>query len=224
MFSKYFSDFDKKFTKITKTSKKAVAKGKAKKAAVKGKAKKTAKKSKVQKDIVKSKIDINLFRDNISKIIPEDYAVDSIKPVDSSGFSPDGADMILYKRKYENIVEIMNGFVPYELIYGTFFVAQELNKNSLAEMLNRIVGVKKLNMFAQDLPEEYPMNIPSFVVVNSTAYNLMDLKNDILNYYMAKSIAGEYELDILVILNKGVIIKDWREKRSFIGLETKNDT
>ena len=41
---------------------------------------------------------------------------------------------------------------------------------------------------------------------------------------MAKSIAGEYELDILVILNKGVIIKDWREKRSFVGLETKKDT
>ena len=37
---------------------------------------------------------------------------------------------------------------------------------------------------------------------------------------MAKSIDHSCELDILLVLNKCLLMKNWREKRSFIGLET----
>jgi hypothetical protein len=41
---------------------------------------------------------------------------------------------------------------------------------------------------------------------------------------MAKSIDNRLEVDIVVVLNKGIIVKDWKEKRSYIGLETNEDT
>ena len=41
---------------------------------------------------------------------------------------------------------------------------------------------------------------------------------------MAKGIDNISEVDIIAILGKGVIVKNWREKRSYSAIETGKDT
>ena len=53
---------------------------------------------------------------------------------------------------------------------------------------------------------------------------MMEIKNDILNYYTNNNIDSEHEFDIMMIADKGIIVKNWREPRSFIALETQEDT
>jgi len=92
------------------------------------------------------------------------------------------------------------------------------------EALSRIATAKKLNMYAAASEEEERIHIPSFLVVSSTKYEFPELKNDIINFYLSKNIEYQYELDILMVMNRGIVVKNWREKRSFIALETKEDT
>jgi hypothetical protein len=218
MLTKYFEEFDKKIvTKEKAATKKTVSKSTKKKTGKKT-AKKAAPKTK------KIKFNTKLFAENLSRIIPSHLAARDVKPVDSSGFSPEGADLIIYKEYCRDIVEITNGCIPFELVYGAIHIEPELTKKSLQETIERVLSVKKLNRYTETFDENESYPIPSFIVSADTDFTIGEIKNSLINYYMAKSIDNRLEVDILVVLNKGIIVKDWKEKRSYIGLETNEDT
>lgn len=220
MLTKYFKSFDDKFLK--KTKKKATAK----KTSAKGSKKKTSAKAAV----TSTKLDVKQIKSALEEIIPQGLSIDEAKPIDSGGFSPEGADLCIYKKYCESIIDILDGFLPYELIYGILHLVDKLDKKEMAEVLAKVAAVKKLNRFVmnEEEPEQDDYNIilpvPSFIIVNNLDLSLMELKNDIINYYMAKSVQHEYEFDIMMVVNRGLIVKNWREKRSYIAFETENDT
>jgi hypothetical protein len=204
MIAKYFKDFDKKMVKKKKAGAKTADK--------KGKAP------------ARALIDVRTLKDNLSRIIPSNLKIESARPIDTAGFSPDGVDLLVYDPYCRDIIDVMGGFVPYELVYGMYHIVQDLNKDCLIDVLNKIATAKKLNMYATTQEEDKRTHIPSFVIASSMKYQLSELKNDIMNYYLSKSVEHQYELDILMVLHKGIVVKNWREKRSFIALETNEDT
>lgn len=203
MLKNYFIDFNKKISKKSSSAKGSTAKGASKKGAV--------------------NIDLEAFIEKLDGIIPQKLRVDSLKPVDSSGFSPEGADLIVYHEYCRDINKIMNGYVPFELIHGAFFMVNDLTRSSLADVFGRVATVKKINHFTE---EAGSFSIPSFVIVNNNSdYTLLELKNDIMNYYMSKNLSSESEFEIMMIHNSGLLIKDWHKgDHRFIGLETGEDT
>lgn len=170
-----------------------------------------------------SGIDEKLLVEKLSGIIPHGLKIDKAKPLDSSGFSPEGADLIVYREHCSDLVKLFNGYVPYELIYGSVFIVNDLTKTTLADVINRIATVKKINRFSE---AESVYTVPAFIIANASAdYPLAELKNDILNYYMSRGIEGESEFEIMALLNKGILVKDWHQgNRSFAALETLEDT
>ncbi len=81
---------------------------------------------------------------------------------------------------------------------------------------------KKINRYTEELKEE--SLIPAFIIAYHTSMSLPELKDFVTNFYISKSVEFAYEFDILVIFNVGIVVKDWKEKRSFIALETGKDT
>ena len=204
MISKYFKDFDKKVVKKKKPmSSRIRAKAKA---------------------CTNRPWMLNIYRDMLAGVIPSHLIIDAVKPIDSAGFSPDGVDLVTYDKYCRDIIDLMGGYVPYELVYGMFHVVQNLNKDSLIDVLSKIATAKKLNMYAITRKERKGSHIPSFAVVASSKYEFKELKNDIINFYLSKNIEYQYEIDILMVMHKGIVVKNWREKRSFIALETNEDT
>ncbi len=203
MILKYFKDFDKRLIRKKAADKISPVKG---------------------KGTSHGAVDINLLRESITRIIPSNLKVGPVKPIDSAGFSPDGADLVIYNEYCPDIIDLMGGYVPYELVYGLLHLVQNLNKDSLIEVLSKIATAKKLNMYATPPEDEEKVHIPSFAIVSSTKYEFQELKNDIINFYLSKNIEYQFEVDILMVMHKGIVVKNWREKRSFIALETKEDT
>ncbi len=208
MLEKYFRDFDKNIMKRSKTAASAGAK-------------KTDKRTDTN-----AEIDVALLKEALSLIIPSPLTIDDSSPIDSSGFAPEGVDLVVYKKYFPDLLNVMDGHVPFELIYGMFHVIQSLTKDSLGEALNKIATAKKINTFvsAPDAEGISKAHVPSFGIVANTSYQFPELKNDIIDYYLSKNLEYQYEMDILVLLKKGIVVKNWREKRSFIALETKEDT
>lgn len=170
-----------------------------------------------------SGIDEKLLLERLAGIMPGGFKVGNAKPLDSSGFSPEGADLIVYREYCQEVIKLFSGYVPYELIHGAIFIVNDLTKATLADAINRVSTVKKINKFSET---ETEFTVPSFILANASAdYPLAELKNDILNYYMSRGIEGESEFEIMALLNKGIIVKDWHQgKRSFAALETLEDT
>lgn len=164
------------------------------------------------------------IRELLAPLIPAPLVVDTVRPVDSEAFSPEGADLVAYREYCKDIVKLMNGYIPYELIHGLFFIQENLERKSLVESLNKVAMAKKLNFFTGEPEEEQHSTIPSFIIAIDSGYGFLELKNDIINYYLANSTPPAHEVEIVMIIGKGVVIKNWREKRSYIAIETGDDT
>ncbi len=210
MLTNYFKDFEKNFIKKSLKSSKSTHE------------KSATRKTGIQKN-ASTQIDIDKIKGSLSRIIPGKFAIDAVRPISASGFSPEGADLIIYFDYCKDILELFNGAVPQELVHGTISIIQNLDKKGLSEVLNRVAGVKKINFFASNEETSQPA-IPAFIITGESSIPLPELKNDMINYYMSNNIDFSHEVDVLMVLNKGLLIKNWREKRSFIALETGKDT
>lgn len=204
MFSKYFQKLEKKL--IKKPAKKT--------------AKSSAKKGNKSASLKTS--DIDMLKESISRMIPSHLVLADVKIIDPSGFSPEGIDFIVYREYCADIVDLMNGYVPAELVHGTYHVSQYLAKGSINDMLRNIVQTKKINHYTERNKES--IMIPAFVIAYDMNFTLPELKQALLDNYMSMGIDSAFEVDIIVILNKGLVIRNWREKRSYIALETGADT
>jgi hypothetical protein len=202
MFSKYFETAVHSLLKKPKTDKKGDKKTK----------------SKEKKEL----IDIDTLKESLNKIVSSHFVIDSHKMIDPSGYSPEDVDLIAYKEVYRDITSIMEGFIPCELVYGTYTVAPEINKGNLMDVLRKVVQAKKINRYTDR--ETQPAIIPAFVIAFDADMNLAELKTSIIDNYMLMSADHASEVDIVAIFNKGLVIKNWRDKRSYIALETGKDT
>ncbi|MBN1532758.1 MAG: hypothetical protein JXA20_08855 [Spirochaetes bacterium] len=207
----YFAEFEKEILSGTKPAQGSPRKGGGK---GKGHAKAGEEKSP----------ELSVIQEKLSRIIPSSLVLSNMRPIDSSGFSPEGADFIAYREYCRDIVQIMNGHVPCELIHGTFHVVQDLNRDTLYDALKRVINVKKVDRFSNTSGEESIVPIPAFILVLESQYSFVDLKNDIVNFYINKSVEHAHEMDLLMIMNRGIVVKNWREKRSFIALQTEADS
>lgn len=178
--------------------------------------KKSTGKSHAKEEFDAKKI-VNLLQD----IIPHDFTISDKKPVDASGYVPKTVDYIAYYKKWNIIDQMMNGHIPSELIYGTFHIADKITQRQLPEILNNVALTKKLDKYSE---LEESVLIPAFVIAGSCDIDMPQLKNAILDCYIERSIDTSLEFDIMMVVGKGLIIKDWREKRKFVALETEEDT
>jgi len=62
------------------------------------------------------------------------------------------------------------------------------------------------------------------IISFETDYSFVELKNDIIDFYLTRSLDNLLEMDILAIAGQGIVIKDWRQKRNYIALESGPDT
>lgn len=201
---KYFEDIQKQL--IKKPAKKTAAKPGSK---TKLQSAKTAKPS--------SGAVLQAFK----KLVPSSMTLDKLNIIDTSGYIVESSDFVAYKKYCEDIVEIMGGYIPSELVYGTYQIFDSISKKNLANMIKLVSQVKRLNHFTEKTDQ---ILIPSFVIAYNTDYKLPDLKSELVDSYMNMSLDGVFEVDIIAVLNKGLIIKDWREKRKFVALETGQHT
>jgi hypothetical protein len=206
MLKNYFNELNKSVSK--------------KSAAVKGAAAKSASKKSPSKG--SSAIDNALLIDKLDQIMPSGLRITQAKPIDATGFSPEGADYIVYREYCRDIAKLMNGYIPFELIHGAFFTIPELKKNTIADALNRVATVKKINRFSE---EESEFSVPCFIITGGSDYTIMDVKNDVVNYYISKGVDSGSEFELMMVHNQGIIIKDWHSgNRNYVGLETGEDT
>jgi hypothetical protein len=202
MLKNYFNELNKSLSK-----KAAPAKGAASK---KGSAKSA------------SPLDSALLIEKLDQIIPSGLKISSAKPIDATGFSPEGADYIVYSEYCRDITKLMNGYIPFELIQGAFFTIPDLKKNTIADALNRVATVKKINRFSE---EESEFSVPCFLITGGSDYPILDVKNDIVNYYISKGVDSGSEFEVMMVHNQGILIKDWHSgNRNYVGLETGEDT
>jgi len=143
--------------------------------------------------------------------------------IDPTGYSPAPADITIYRKYVKNMDGIFSGKIPFELVSSTIHVAPMLDRKNLLEKLVDIAHVKKSGRFGENVEENNDF-IASFVMSFDSSYTMDELKKNVIEIYNEQDVGPEYEIDIIAVLGKGVLVKNWREHRSFVALETGKDT
>lgn len=199
MFSEYFSDLEKKLVKKYKGSQKGGGK--------KG---------------IKSSYDFPELAEALDGMISNQLSVIHSSIVDGSGFSPEKPESIIYKPAFKKMSEMFDGKVPSALVYGTVHACSLLDRKNLIEKLVEVAHTKKCDRFKEE-SEDIPF-IPSFIVSFESSYSIAELKESVLEIYRDQNVDSEYEVDIIAVLGTGILVKNWREKRSYVALETGSDS
>ncbi len=211
MFRDYFEKKQKELLKKKQVSSKSQAKTKSK-----------STKSKASKTTAPASYDVKNFEKLMENLLPQGLKLENSSPVDASGYIPENIDYIVYHEKWPALKEMMNGCIPAELVYATCHVEKKLTKGSLENLLNNVLLAKKLNRFTEEISQAYM--IPSFLIVYESSLDLPGIKDSITDFYIDRSVDSLLEFDVMLVVNKGIIIKDWREKRKFVALETGRDS
>ncbi len=213
MIESYFTDFYGRLQKKSGTTKASSKKSTSKTA---------SKKKSSSKSVSGTKLDPRKTLEALSKIIPSELTLGTHPIIDSTGYSPEGADAVIYKEYCQDIVPLMGGYIPYELIYAFVHLETNLTRKSLGTLLTRVATVKGINAYNPET--EDPYIIPSLIIIDKCDYPFQELKNDIINYYNVTGTQASREMEIMAIADKGLVVKNWREPRGFVALETGRDT
>lgn len=216
MFSNYFEDIGNELIKAIKAPKPKKSSKPDAAAKSEGAKKKAPQKKQPQE------IDHKKLKEVLEKMVPAHLAVNTVAITDVSGYRPEGVDYVIYKEMFRNIDAMMGNAVPSELVYGTMYICQTLNRATIIDVLTRVANAKKLNMYT-DIESE-SVFIPSFIISLDMDVEYGELQQMILEFYTKNALDNHLEFDIIGIVNKGVVVKDWREKRSFKALDTGKDT
>jgi hypothetical protein len=216
MFKEYFENLGNELVKSCKP-----AKGTAVKTAEKGAGKGSPKKPASSAGIQPAAYDRDRVRELLATLVPAHLTLDAVKIADAGGYSPEGVDFVIYREMFRNMDAMMSA-VPSDLAYGALFVNTGLSATSISETLTRVANMKKIDRFGD--PQGAGKFLPAFVLSTDMHMTFQDLKTLILDFYVSRSLDNFFEFDIMAIVNLGIVVKDWREKRSFKILDTGADT
>jgi hypothetical protein len=219
MFKEYFENLGNELIKACRPAKAGPARSAAKgavKAPVKG-AKKPVRKG----SAAEGAYDRERVRELLANLVPAHLKLDSVRITDAGGFVPENVDFTVYREAFRNMDAMMSA-IPSDLVHGALFLNTGITVASLTETLTSVANMKKIDRFGEQ--QASSQFIPAFVLSMDMNMTYQDLKNIILDFYVSRSLDNYFEFDILAIVNRGIVVKDWREKRSFKILDTGEDT
>ncbi len=173
-----------------------------------------------------SEKDLKLFKefyDFIKDHIPVGYSLAMGKIRNKTHVLNRSSDLIIYKKWCKNFLNLTGGFIPVDHTYAFFSIEGELTTDALVNHVNFTQSVK--TMYAMDfgLSQEEIVPTYSLLFAYKSRIPLLSHKLAIIHNMEEKEITFSHSVDLVCVLNQGIIIKDWQNSVYKI-IETNEDT
>ena len=182
--------------------------------------------------------DLNLFKEFYTFLrehLPEHFSLATGKVRNKKHILNRNCDLLLYKKWCPKFMEMAGGYIIADTLYAFMSLEAELTTSSLVTHAALTNALKSLYAVSMDgdgeetrLPgqdEDYRI-IPMFsiLVAYKSSVPLLSHKLAIKDTSREKGIASNHELDMICILDQGLIIKDWESGGEYKAVETGADT
>ncbi|MFN3603943.1 MAG: hypothetical protein ACK4UJ_04445 [Leptonema sp. (in: bacteria)] len=132
-------------------------------------------------------------------------------------------DLIIYKKWSKSFLKLTSGYILLDQIYTILSIESELTTDALLRHMELTRSLKVMYAMDYNLPEDRIIPIYSILFAYKSRIPLLSHKLAINHTSEEKGIPFTHELDMLCILNEGIIIKDWENSINKI-IETSEDT
>ncbi len=184
-----------------------------------------ARKTSSQKDVANHNYDA--FYSFIREHISSEFAFSMGKVRNHRQILKRNCDALIYKKWCSRYLELSSGYVLVDNLYAFM----SLEASLVASALNVHIGLTRAikSLYLSSSPgqvDESEKIIPlySILFAYSSSLSLTYLKKSLLEATQKKSIPLNQQVDLICVLDKGLIIKNWEAGGSYLGIETGQDT
>lgn len=132
-------------------------------------------------------------------------------------------DLIIYKKWCKNFLKLTGGHILLDQVYIILSIEAELTSESLIKHIELTQSLKVMYAMDYNLSEDRIIPVYSILFAYKSRIPVLSHKLTITHTSEEKGIPFTHELDMLCILNEGLIIKDWENSVNKI-IETGEDT
>lgn len=141
-------------------------------------------------------------------------------------------DALIYDGWCQRYLDMTGGYILCENLYAFINIEQDLSTKALISHVDMTRTLKKLyiGLEKDEIPEEMkpqkPTPIPMFSLLFAYKSDvpLLSHRKALNDAAQEKKILPEFETDLICVLGKGLIIKDWENNGAYKTLETGEDT
>ncbi|MCB1316832.1 MAG: hypothetical protein KDK27_12800 [Leptospiraceae bacterium] len=171
--------------------------------------------------------DINVFQefyDFLNEHIPGGYTLATGKVRNKKHLLNRNCDLLIYKKWCQRYLELTGGYVLSDSLYAFMSLEADLNAANLQTHANLTRAMKSLYMGDPDTEEQNIIPLYSVMFAYDTSSDMPALRESLQNFSREKEIPVNQEIDLICVLNKGLMIKDWESAGGYKIVETGNDT
>ena len=165
------------------------------------------------------------FYNFISEHLPDAYTVVGGKPIrNKKQLLKNHCDAIIYRPWCKSYLKMTQDYVLTPDIYSFFSIEVELASNVFNNHLGLTRALKSLYLGHQTEHENEVVPLYSILFIYKSQHSLLYAKRTLINSLEKKDIPINQQVDIVCILGKGLIIKDWENGGVYKAIETEGDT
>lgn len=173
-----------------------------------------------------SEKDLKLFKefyDFIKDHIPIGFSLAMGKIRNKTHVFNKSCDLIIYKKWCKNFLRLTGGFIPVDQTYAFFSLENDLTTDAIVNHINFTQSIK--TMYAMDFGISEDEIVPAYSILFAykSRIPLLSHKLAIIHSVEEKEISFSHSVDLVCVLDQGIIIKDWQHG-IFKIIETKEDT
>ena len=132
-------------------------------------------------------------------------------------------DLVIYKKWCDSYMKLTNGYVLIEDIKAFFTLQRDISD---PHVLSKSISLTRaLKALYTQKEGEHILPIYSIFFAYRSNRSILYWKHQLLNILKERQVDHLYQLDLVCILDKGLIIRNWEsDASSYIGIETGPDT
>lgn len=169
--------------------------------------------------------DLAIFQEFYSFLkehLPPEFSIATGKVRNRKHLLNRSCDALVYRKWFPKMLEAAGGYVLSDALYSFLTIDSYLTPAALATHVNLTRAMKTL--YAGE--REYDAVIPMYSVLfaYSSERTLLLTRQDMRDAADEKEIPINHEPDLICILDRGIIIKDWESGGGYRVVETEEDT
>jgi len=136
---------------------------------------------------------------------------------------PKTVDLVFYNKWSSKLIEMCGGWHVIDYTLGIMSIERKLSTQALVNHINLSQAVKTLYAKTNDVKDDEYIPLCSILWAYDNSIPLLSHQKAIYDTQKEKKIPYNCEMDMIIILGKGIILKDW-ENGNFKVIETGKDT
>ena len=171
--------------------------------------------------------DLNIYQEFFTFMrdhLPQEYTLATGKVRSKKHILNRSCDLLIYNKLCSRFLSMTGGYVTIDSLYSFITLETELSTGSLIAHATLTRALKSLYESVKEAKDNEVIPVFSILFAYKSSIPLLSHKLAIKDNSREKGINVNNEVDMVCILNQGLIIKDWENGGDYKGVETGPDT